>query len=275
MDVSRSVTDVICIVPARGGSRRIPGKNITNLHGKPLVAWIIDAAMTSNLFEHVYVSTEDPQIARVARSYGAEVPYTRPRQLARDNVSALKAAIDLMLYLRDKGVIYKTVCISAPTAPLLTAMDFVKAYQMFLRTKASVLHAVCELDSPPQWALEFDGELLGPMFDVNTFKKESQDLKKAYRIVGGIQLFQADLLLRERSYIGRPMVGYVVDRERGVDIDTIEDLELAQFYMERRGREPQHGKPRRWRDTRQPGTRGGLLGPRRGSGEARNTVEAK
>ena len=234
MRIVRSRRDVICVVPARAGSRRLPRKNLALLGGKPLLAWIIGAALDSNVFEHVYVSTEDPEIAMTAKYFGAEVPYSRPQELARDDVSALQVAIDLVCFLRSRGEDYETICVSAPTAPLVISDDFSQAYRLFQKSKAKVLHSICELEEPPQWALKLEDRSLRPMFGLDAFKQESQQLSKSYRILGGIQLFQTSYLLKEKSYIGDPMVGYLIRRERGVDVNTLEDLELAEFYLRRR-----------------------------------------
>ena len=225
----------ICVVPARGGSKRLPRKNIVDLAGKPLVAWVIGAARESGIFAHVYVSTEDDEIKAVAERYGAEIPFRRPRDLAKDSVSAIKAAAHMADTLRKRGERFGTVCISAPTVPLLTARDFCFAYELFRASGADVLYSVCKMDEPPQWALRRSGRWLTPLFEGKSFEKESQDLEPAYRIVGGIQFFRADHLRRNsNTYIADKMIGYVVEPEKGVEIDTAEDLRKAHYYLQRR-----------------------------------------
>ena len=200
------------------------------------MAWVIGAARESGIFAHVYVSTEDDEIKAVAERYGAEVPFRRPRDLAKDSVSAIKAAAHMVDTLCKRGERFGTVCISAPTVPLLTARDFCFAYELFRASGADVLYSVCKMDEPPQWALKRSGRWLTPLFEEASFEKESQDLEPAYRIVGGIQFFRADHLRRNsNTYIADKMIGYVVRPEKGVEIDTEEDLHKARYYLQRRG----------------------------------------
>ena len=239
---SKDLSRPICIIPARGNSKRLPRKNIIDLCGRPLISWIICEAIQSGIFSHVYVSTDDTEIASVAKRFGAEIPFRRPRRLSEDTVSVLRVAAHMVETLRQRREVYSTVCISSPTAPLILASDFQLAYSKFRTSNADVLYSICEFGEPPQWALSISKGWLTPMFDMQSFEKESQELRRAYRIVGGIQFFKSDYLLRNcTTYVAERMVGYLLSRKSGVDIDTVEDLHMANYYLQRRKQEDRKG----------------------------------
>ena len=226
----------ICIIPARGGSRRLPRKNIAPLAGKPLMGWIIEAALQSDIFDHVYVSTEDEEIAAKAEELGAELPYRRPSELANDSVGSPQVAADLVLYLQRKGQHYDSICLAEPVAPFFTAEDFRSAYGLFRSGHVDVLHTISRFPDPPQWALKSEGGCFTPMFGIHHHLKESQNLAPAYRVMG-IVFVRTSHLLETRSAISNSMGGYLIKGMKTVTIHTVEDLMLAELSYHRKVRE--------------------------------------
>ena len=220
----------VCIIPARGGSKRLPKKNLAVLGGKPLIAWTIEAALASRIFAHVYVSTEDEEIQVTAERFGAEVPYRRPAVLATDDVGSPRVAVDLVEFLGHKGDHYDIVCLAEPVAPFFTAEDFRRAYDVFREKDVVVLHTVSRFPDPPQWALgEEDGNFF-PMYGSHYHLQESQELEPAFMVMG-IVFLRTSHLLATRSAIASEMAGYIIQGHTAVTIHTKEDLMLAEFRL--------------------------------------------
>ena len=153
---------LLCVIPARGGSKRLPRKNIANLDGKPMLAYTIEAAQKSGLFERVNVSTEDPEIAEIAQQYGACVPYTRPADLATDQATVAQVCCHMLDFFASQGQVYETVCILLPSAPLRIAQDITGTYQRFRESGADYAMAVTSYIYPPWQALVERNGLLQP-----------------------------------------------------------------------------------------------------------------
>jgi CMP-N-acetylneuraminic acid synthetase len=182
----------------------------------------------------VYVSTEDAEIAAIARRFGADIPYIRPIHLADDHAGVVDVGIDLLQFLEKRKETYETVCLSDPSSPLLTAEDFRHAFIRFQHSGSDILHAVCAFEHPPQRSVSLEGDLLRPMYSLTDLRKKSQELQPAYRIIGGIHFIRTEFLLKHQTWHSENMVGYEVSRDRAVDIDTAHDLQMAEFLMQTR-----------------------------------------
>lgn len=224
----------VCILPARGGSKRLPRKNILPLLGKPMIGWVIEAALNSGVFSRVYVTTEDDEIADVSRKFGAEVPYKRPAELAADNVTAAAPVIHLVEYLRRRSARIDSVCVADPSSPLVTLEDFRESWRTFVETGATVLHGVGHFEHPPQRALLIDNGILKPLLGMDAVRKQSQELAPAYFLMGSPLFAKTDHLISTRSYYADRMAAYVLPAERAVDVDTTQHLAYAEFLMKRR-----------------------------------------
>jgi CMP-N-acetylneuraminic acid synthetase len=223
----------LCVIPGRGGSRRLPRKNIRLLGGKPLIGWVIEAAIGSGVFGHVCVSTEDDEIAEVSRDFGAEVPYMRPAHLAADHGSAGKVAMEMAGTLQSQGYEFGPVCVADASSPLVSADDFRKAFAVFERTGATVLFGLARFDHPPQRALTLEAGVAKPMWGMEWLPRQSQELASGYRIIGSPIFVRKDHLLKTGNYFGGTMAGYEIPRDRATDIDTEDDLLLAEFIVDR------------------------------------------
>ena len=239
-----SLGQPVCLIPARGHSKRIPRKNLSLLNGKPMLAYAIEDARQSGIFRRVVVSTEDPTIAAVAEQYGAEVPYLRPAQLAEDQVGIAEVAVEFVQRLRESGERVEVLGILLPSAPLRTAQDIRAAWELFCATDAPVLHSVTDFEHPPQRAvlLVNDG-VLRPMLGLSELCKQSQEFPRSVQMTGAVIFVRTDYLLRTHQCVADRMLGYVMPRERSVDVDEPYDLVAAQLWLANRESAAAHADP--------------------------------
>jgi len=231
----------IAVIPARGGSQRIKNKNITEFCGKPLIAYALDAAKESGLFDKIHVSTDSIQIKEISEQLGYPVDFMRPQELA-DNVTGIAPVLAWVLKrYREEGLRFDDVCCIMPAAPLLEADDLKKAYDIFVESeKKYVLLTVAKMPVPVEWSFRRDEKgILTPAMP-EALQIRSQDLKQAYYEAGPFSYFHSSYLLNENSSGETKFVSYVIPQERAVDIDDADDLQLAKtLYL---GRLAQKGK---------------------------------
>jgi pseudaminic acid cytidylyltransferase len=224
----------IAILPARGGSKRIPGKNVRPMLGKPLIQYSIEAAMQSELFARIVVSTDSAAIGEVAAAAGAEVPFLRDASLADDHTPVSAATVDVLQRLDPAGAVFTDVCQLMPNCPLRTAADIADSYRQFLKTNSASQISVTRYGwQNPWWAMRRDGKfLLSPLFAAKHAAR-SQDLPELFCPTGAIWWAKAAVLRREGTFHIGPRTGWEIPWERGVDIDTADDWELAETIMRR------------------------------------------
>ena len=222
---------MIAIIPARGGSKGLPGKNIKKLNGKPLIAYSIEAALKANSIDRVIVSTDCEDIAKVALEYGAEVPFLRPINLAGDSSLAIDNYIyTVERYCHESGFEVNEFCVLQPTSPLRTADDIDGAIKLYLNRNADSVISYCEEHHPVSWHkhLEIDGRLTN-VFGDNVLKNR-QDLEPTYYPNGAIYVFKTELI-KSGKYYSDNTFAYIMPRARSVDIDVLDDFKLAEFLM--------------------------------------------
>ncbi len=218
-------TKPICIIPARGGSKRIPRKNILDFNGKPLIAWSIEAALQSKVFSKILVSTDDDEIASIAKYYGAEIPFMRDAALADD----FTTTADVLLDYFHKAEPTKHACCLYPTAPLLMSNDFQKAYSQLQTKQADCIISVTEFDFHPLRAFEVkDNNHITFKWPENALTR-SQDLPELIHDAGAFYFFNTQSFMAQKALIMRKTIAYKIDRNRAIDIDTHEDFELAKL----------------------------------------------
>lgn len=225
----------IAIIPARGGSKRLPRKNVLDLAGKPLIAWTIAAGLESKFVKRVMVSTDDEEIARISRQYGADVPFMRPETLAQD----ASASIDVLKYtlqeLQRRGESYDYVLLLQPTSPLRSAAHIDSAIELLLAKQADAVVSVTELDHPIEWNNTLPENLSLDGFLPARFKGvRSQDFPKRYRINGAIYISRVARMFAENAmvYDGNAYA-YIMDRQFSIDIDDETDFLLARVLVEK------------------------------------------
>jgi CMP-N-acetylneuraminic acid synthetase len=222
----------LAVIPARGGSKRIPGKNLRCLGGKPLLSYAVVAAQQCGLFTHVLVSTDSPEIADVAREYGAEVPFLREPALSDDFVPVSAATADALDRLDPDGSAYDYVCQLMPNCPLRNATDISDSFQQITATGAESQISVVRYGwQNPWWALRRDESLvLKPVFE-DAMAMRSQDLPDLFCPSGAVWWANADTLRRERTYHIDDRTGWEISWMHGIDIDTEDDWAMAEVLL--------------------------------------------
>ena len=223
----------LCIIPARGGSKRFPRKNIALLHGKPLLTYVIEAAIQSNVFEHVCVSSDDDEILKIAKESGADLLLQRPAELAADTARVPHVCASVLRACAEKGSSYPSFAVMLPTSPLCTAEDARAAFAIFAKNDANYVASMAAYDEPPQAAMSVRGNELKSFFTRDGLTKRSQDLEKLYYIDGSVLFARTEVFLREGDFCGSKTIPYFIPPERSVDIDTPLDLLWAEFLLER------------------------------------------
>ena len=223
----------IAIILARSGSKGLVNKNIRILNGKPLLAWSIEAAKESGLFNEIMVSTDSEEYSCIARTFGASVPFLRSTENSSDKASSWDAVREtLCRYKEELGQEYDTVCLLQPTSPLRRAIDLQGAYALFEEKGADTVISVCEADHSPLWMSTVPPSLSLEGFDKKEAEVPRQALSQFYRINGAVYITKTEGLLSKKN-IYENGYAYIMDRVRSIDIDTEFDFELAEFLMEK------------------------------------------
>ena len=218
----------IAIITARGGSKRIPRKNIKDFCGKPIIAYPILAALESRVFEEVMVSTDDPEIAEISRGFGAAVPFMRSEATSDDKSNSTDAVIEVLLEYAKMGKKFDYVSCIYPTAPFITAEKLKNASKRIEALGADSLIPVIPFSYPPQRGFVIRNEKLSFLHPEYTFTR-SQDLETMYHDVGQFYFAKVDRLLEYKSFIMPNLVPLVVPEEESQDIDNESDWKLAEL----------------------------------------------
>jgi N-acylneuraminate cytidylyltransferase len=220
----------LAIIPARGGSKGLPGKNIRPLRGKPLIGWSLDAAWSSRYVSEIVVSSDDPEILSVAQGLGDHVSLVRPAELARDDSSS----IDVVLQVLDTLPDYDWVVLLQPTSPLRTAADIDAALEQCWATGAPACVSVSVSVDSPWWMFGINAQgRLHAFLPPEQRPMRRQDLPELYSLNGAVYVARVDWLRQTRSFLGEETVAAVMPTERAVDIDTLHDFHLAECLMGR------------------------------------------
>lgn len=224
---------MIAIIPARGGSKGLPGKNILPLCGKPMIAYTIEAAKQSKYIDRVIVSTDDQNIADVALEYGAEVPFLRPEFLASDTAMAIDNYIYTIERLsKEWDVSIDEFVVLQPTSPLRLAEDIDGAIDMFLEKKADSVISYTKEAHPVRWHKYLDeNNAFIDIFDTTIANR--QDMRTSYYPNGAVYVFRFSMI-KERNYYTDKSYGFIMPRNRSVDIDYKDDFDYVEFLMSKR-----------------------------------------
>jgi CMP-N,N'-diacetyllegionaminic acid synthase len=231
---------VLAVITARGGSKGAPGKNIAIVGGRPMIAWTIEAARQSKRLSRVILSTEDDEIARVSKTWGVEVPFLRPPELARDDSPHAAVVIHAIETLEARGEAGLThVLLLQPTSPLRTGDDIDGAIELADRRDADSVVGVSLMAAHPYWSkrLTEEGRLV-ELFDHPDGDVPRQKLPGAYAPNGSLYLVRRDVLLSRKTMRGDRSYGYVLPPERSLDVDTPWDVHLADLILRDRNAHP-------------------------------------
>lgn len=225
---------VLGIVPARGGSKGIPRKNIADLHGKPLLAYTAEAALAARRLQRVVLSTDDPEIAEVGRSLGLAVPFLRAAELARDDTPSLPVLQDVVRRLEAVGERYDAILTLQPTNPLRRPSDIDGAIELLERTGADSVISFVDAGERHPARMKFidpEGRVSDPPYAEQTEGQLRQDLQAVYVREGSIYLTRHECLMTLHSVKGRDCRAWIVPEDRACNIDTPFDLFLAEQLL--------------------------------------------
>ncbi|KIM09550.1 MAG: NeuA [Sulfurovum sp. FS06-10] len=225
------MANAVAIIPARGGSKRIPRKNIKMFHGKPLIAYSIEVALASQLFDKVVVTTDDEEIATVAKAYGAEVPFLRPKVLA-DDFTGTGDVIDHALdVLKKQGENYDYVCTLYATAPLLQKEYLISGFEQLKNSDAVNAFSCTSMPFPIQRTFKLNSDGRCEMFTPEYYTTRSQDLEEAYQDAGQFYWKKLGSVSQEIMF-GKDSIPVILPRHLVQDIDTVEDWRRAEVMYE-------------------------------------------
>lgn len=224
-----SAERLLAVIPARGGSKRIPRKNIRLFAGRPILCWPIKAALESGLFDTVMVSTEDDEIATIAREAGAAVPFMRSTETADDNSSLLDVLAEVVARYSTQGQDFDVVCCILPTAMLISAKGLQRGHDMFATGAYDSVFPVAPFSAPIQRALRRDEAGLISMFHPEHYGSRSQDLERGYYDAGQFYWMRSQACLDRVPTFGGRAGSFVLDETEVQDIDTEADWRLAEM----------------------------------------------
>lgn len=221
----------LAVIPARGGSKRIPRKNIKEFCGKPMIVWSIEAAIESDCFDQIIVSTDDAEIADVARQYGATVPFIRPVELSDDHTGTIPVIRHAIEWLKDRAQIAEQVCCLYATAPFVTAEGIRRGMSTLADTDCDYAFSVTSYAFPIQRAIRLTEQGRVEMFSPEHFNTRSQDLEEAYHDAGQFYWGRAEAWLNNRMIFSPASASVVLPRHCVQDIDTPEDWARAEWLF--------------------------------------------
>jgi CMP-N-acetylneuraminic acid synthetase len=224
--MSQNKKNIVAVIPARGGSKRIPQKNIIDFMGKPLIAWTIEAAKESNLFKKIVVSTDSQEIAEVSRRYGAEVPFLRDNK-ADDYSPVSEATLRTIIQLEEEGSLFDEVVQLFAVCPLRNGKDIMDCYSFFIERNVPFVISCFKFTwMNPWWAVTLNEKYeANYLFDNSEIR--SQDLPALYSPTGAIWIARVENLKKENSFYGDGHIFWEMNWKHAIDIDNYEDLELA------------------------------------------------
>lgn len=218
------------MIPARGGSRRVPRKNVKDFCGRPMIAWSIEAALESGCFDRVIVSTDDDEIGEVATAWGADVPFRRPADLSDDFTPTIPVVAHAIRWQQQSGAVEQACCIYA-TAPFVRPEDLRAALSLLDGHCADYAFTATTFEFPIQRAIRIDGEGRVSMFQPEHMMTRSQDLEEAFHDAGQFYWGRAEAWLAGRPIFGPQSVALALERQRVQDIDTTEDWDRAELIF--------------------------------------------
>ena len=218
----------LAIIPARGGSKRLPRKNVLDLNGKPLIAYSIEAGLDSSYIDKVVVTSDDDEILTISKKYGA-VTINRPNELASD----IATTFDAIKHAVDNCEKYDYIVLLQPTSPLRNEKHIDEAVELLESKKSNAVVSVCKMDHNPMWSNVLDHSLsMKGFLGDEILNKRGQDLDKYYRLNGAIYICETDKLLKEESFFLKDNIfAYKMNRESSIDIDEEIDFKMAKVFL--------------------------------------------
>jgi len=226
--VIKTMHDIIAIITARGGSKRIPKKNIKEFFGKPMLSYAINACRDSGIFSEIMVSTDSDEIAEVARNYDAHIPFMRSPKTSDDFATTYDVLEEVISNYRKREQEFDYLCCVYPCAPFLSGKVLMDAYKQLIVSDNDALQPVCGFSVPIEWAMKIENGILIPN-DREALLIRSQDLIPKYFDAGMFYMIKTAVLLKEKSLAPPKTMAYIMDEREVQDIDTIEDWIMAEL----------------------------------------------
>lgn len=226
---------ILAIIPARGGSKGIPHKNIMPIVSKPLIAYSIEEAKKSKYIDYTLVSTDDDEIKKVSLNYGASVPFLRPEELSNDSAKSIDVVLHGVEYLNKQGEKFDYVVLLQPTSPLRTVKDIDEAIELLVKEEGKSLVSVCESEENPVLMRTIENEKLVPIVKFNGGDLRRQLLPEVYIFNGALYINQVDMLVHEKTFVNEETIPFIMDRYKSIDIDDILDAKLVEVILKENG----------------------------------------
>ena len=216
----------LALIPARGGSKGVPQKNIRKVAGRPLIAWTIVEAKKSKYIDSLVLSSDDEVISKIAKDWGCDVPFIRPSEFARDETPG----IDVVLHALEKLPEYDYLILLQPTTPLRTVQDIDGCFEFFIKQNANVCVSVSEVSKTPYWMYTLNEENhMKPILDSNFPRR--QDFPKVYSLNGVLYIADTKWLMEHRAFVTKETFAYKMCSSRSLDIDTEWDMKLCEYIL--------------------------------------------
>ena len=225
--------NILGLIPARGGSKGLPRKNIKLLLGKPLIAWTIEQALASRYLDRVVVSTDDKEIAEISKKYGAEVPFIRPKELARDESKGIDVLLHAINWIEKNDKSYDLLMLLQPTSPLRNAEDIDKSIELLFYKNADSIVSVCEVEHHPYWNVTINSDdcIEATLGDKEILNKNRQGLPDFYRINGVIYVAYIKFIFNNKGFFSNKTYVYIMPNERSIDVNTYLDFKIAEILV--------------------------------------------
>lgn len=221
----------IAVIPARSGSKGLRDKNIKLMNGRPLLAYSIEAALQSGIFDCVHVSTDSDSYAEIGRKYGADIPFLRSDEMATDSANSWDVVLEVIQKYKDLGKTYDMVTLLQPTSPLRDKEEIISAYMEYKEKKAQAIVSVCEMEHSPLWSNVLPNDLSMEGFVKHQANRQRQKLDKYYRINGAIYMVSVPFLEEGINIYRQGCYAYVMGSRKSIDIDTQLDFDIAEYLI--------------------------------------------
>ncbi len=226
----------LAIIPARSGSKGLPDKNIKDLNGKPLMAYSIEAALESNLFDEVMVSTDSEKYAEIAKKCGASVPFLRSDELSGDKAGSWDVVKEVLNRYKEMGKEFDTICLLQPTSPLRDGEDIKGAYELYIQKASVAVISICEMEHSPLWSNTLPNNKSLAGFIRQEAQKPRQEIETYYRLNGAIYIVKTEEIYKGYDFYREGSFAYIMPAWKSVDIDSAFDFEVAGFLIKKYNR---------------------------------------
>lgn len=222
---------ILAIIPARGGSKGIPHKNIMKINHKPLIAYSIEAAKGSKFIDYILVSTDDVEIKDVSLNYGAKVPFLRPEEISNDTAKSIDVVLHALEFHKSQGEEFHYVVLLQPTSPLRSSQDIDNAIEIVMEKEAESLVSLCEASENPVLMRVIEDDKLKSFVEFKGDNLRRQDLPKFYIFNGAIYINSVEMLFKEKTFVNEATIPFVMDSVKSIDIDNMLDSKLAELIL--------------------------------------------